>query len=109
VLAESSQGEEIKAREKLFLTLDINESEIYFDGQVCVGVKFQEETVNTADYLSSSWQISPEALDIAEFQQVQVIKTNCSLFGFKEYLRLSDSRLILREGDAFYFFEPVYN
>ena len=109
VLAGSFQGEENKAREKLFLTLDINESEIYFDGQVCVGVKFQKETVDTADYLSSAWQTLPEALGIAEFQQVQVIKTNCSLFGFNEYLRLGDSRLIVREGDAFYFFEPVFN
>jgi hypothetical protein len=109
VLADSFQGDESKAKDRLFLTLDINENEIYFDGQVCIGVKFLEETADTVDFLSSSWDISPERLGISEFQQIQVFKTNCSLFGFDEYIRISDGRLIVREDDAFFIFEPVFN
>jgi hypothetical protein len=97
---------EQEAKALLFKPLDINDTEIIFDGQACQGVSFQEETVNAADYLASTWQTTPQELGI-DVQELQVFKTNCGLPGFQEYMRLGDGRLIVPINGVFFFFEPA--
>jgi hypothetical protein len=99
---------EQEAKAFLFKPLDINDTEIIFDGQACQGVSFQEETVNATEYLSSVWQVTPQTLGI-DVQELQVFKTNCSLPGFQEYMRLDDGRLIVPIHGVFFFFEPARN
>jgi hypothetical protein len=89
----------------LFKPLDVTDTEIIFDGQACQGVSFQRETVSTSEYLSNVWNISPQDLGVGD-QEVQVIKTNCSLPGFQEYMRLKDRRLVVPINGIFFFFEP---
>lgn len=37
---------------------------------------------------------------------IEVIKTDCNLPGFQEYLRLGDRRLLIRVRGVFFFLEP---
>jgi len=97
---------EREAKAFLFKPLDMNETGIIFNDQVCKGVTFQKEIVNTTEYLAEVWQITPQTLDIDE-QKMQVIKTNCDIPGFRQYMRLSDRRLIVPINGVFFFFEPA--
>jgi hypothetical protein len=106
VLGKGFSRDEQAAKALLFKPLDINDTEIIFDGQACQGVSFQEKTVNAADYLASTWQTTPADLGIDD-QEVQVFKTYCSLPGFQEYMRLGDGRLIVPINGVFFFFEPA--
>ena len=90
----------------LFKPLDIDDSVIVFDGKTCKGVKFEKEQVNTAAYLKGRWDITPQALGLND-PQLQVVKTNCDLPGFKEYMQLNDRRLIVPINGVFFFFEPA--
>ena len=106
VIGKGSAWGEQDAKALLFKPLDINDTEITFDGQTCKNVNFQQETVNAAEYLSSVWQATPQTLGI-ENQELQVFKTNCALPGFQEYMRLDDGRLIVPINGVFFFFEPA--
>lgn len=108
VLGKDYLGDEGSIKAYLAKPLDINETEIIFDGQVCKGVVFQQEPVEAVDYLSTNWRETPQSLGI-EGLKVEVIKTNCGLFGFKEYLRLEDRRLIVPFQGTYYFFDPFVN
>ncbi len=94
------------AKAMLFKPLDIDTTEITFDGQACKNVDFQPEKAQAAEYLSNAWQTSPQFLGIVD-QEIQVFKTNCSLPGFQEYMRLGDGRLIVPINGVFFFFEPA--
>ena len=106
VFGKNSAWGEQEAKALLFKPLDINETGIIFNGRVCKGVTFQKEMVNTAEYLDNVWQVTPQTLGIDE-QKMQVIKTNCDIPGFQEYMRLSDRRLIVQIKGVFFFFEPA--
>lgn len=108
VIGKGSTWGEQEAKALLFKPLDINDTEITFDGQVCKGVIFRKETVNAAEYLSTIWQVTTQSLGI-EDQKMQIFKTNCTLPGFTEYIRLSDRRLIVTINGVFFFFEPAVN
>lgn len=108
VLGKDYLGDEESIKAFLAKPLDMNETEIIFDGQVCKGVVFQQEPVETADYLATIWKETPQSLGI-EGLKADVIKTNCGLFGFKEYLRLEDRRLIVPFQGTYYFFDPFVN
>ena len=82
VLGKGFSGDEQAAKALLFKPLDINDTEIIFDGKACRGVTFEQQTVNADEYLASSWQTTPKELGI-DVQQLQVFKTNCSLPGFQ--------------------------
>jgi hypothetical protein len=101
----SAWGEQ-EARALLFKPLDIKDNEIIFNNRVCKGVTFRRETVNTADYLATVWQVTPQTLGIDD-EKMQVIKTNCDIPGFQEYMRLSDSRLLVPINGVFFVFEPA--
>ena len=106
IIGRNASWGETEAQALLFKGLDINETEIIFDGQVCSGVSFQVEKVNAADFLLGAWQVTTEDLGVPD-EQVQVVRTTCDLPGFKEYLRLSDRRLVVPMEGVFFFFEPT--
>ena len=90
----------------LFKSLDITETEINFDGRSCSDVNFAEETVKPEEYLITVWKITPQELSI-DSPELQVIKTNCGIPGFNEYMRLGTGRLIVPIKGVFFFFDPL--
>ena len=100
-------GEE-EARKLLFKPLDMDTTKITFDGQTCHDVIFERETINVKEYLDRVYHTTPGALDI-EGEVMEVIKTNCHLPGFAEYMRLRDRRLIIYLNGVFFYFEPAVN
>lgn len=106
IIGKNSSMDEASAQALLFKPLDITDTEIIFDGQSCQGVTFQRTTVSAADYLAGTWQTTLTELGI-DFSELQVIKTNCSLPGFQEYMRLGDRRLIVPINGVFFFFTPA--
>jgi len=99
---------EAEAQNMLFKPLDMDTSSITFDGQTCNEVVFEAEEVNAAGYLAEKYQTTPEILDIKE-ETLRVIKTNCDLPGFSEYMRLGDRRLIVPINGVLFIFEPAVN
>ena len=100
-------GEE-EARKLLFKPLDINATKITFDGRTCQDVIFEKGTVNATEYLADRYRTTPQALDIKE-ELIEVVKTNCRLTGFAEYIRLKDRRLIIHLNGVFFYFRPSVN
>ena len=100
-------GEE-EARKLLFKPLDIDATKITFDGQTCHDVIFEKETVKAKEYLANAYRTTPQALDIKE-ELIEVVKTNCRLPGFAEYIRLKDRRLIIHLNGVFFYFRPSVN
>jgi hypothetical protein len=98
-------GEE-EARKLLFKPLDIDATQITFDGKTCRDVIFQREKVNAKEYLDHAYRTTPRALGIEE-EVVEVVKTNCDLPGFAEYMRLKDRRLIIYLNGVFFYFKPA--
>jgi hypothetical protein len=100
-------GEE-EARKLLFKPLDIDATKITFDGMTCHDVIFDKKIVNAKEYLANAYRTRPQALDITE-ERIEVVKTNCNLPGFAEYIRLKDWRLIIHLNGVFFYFEPAVN
>lgn len=92
----------------LFKPLDIDATTITFAGTACTDVLFQKETVDLKEYLDSTYHTTPQALGIAD-ETAEVVKTNCSLRGFSEYLRLQDRRIVINVNGVFFFFTPAVN
>lgn len=97
-----------EARSLLFKPLDIRSSSITFNGQTCQGIFFTSEIVDANKYLAERYQTTPRILDISE-ETIRVVKTDCSLPGFSEYIRLMDRRLIVWIKGVFFVFEPTVN
>jgi hypothetical protein len=97
---------EDEARRMLFKPLDIGDTYITFDGKTCRNVIFKRETVKIEEYLHHTYNIMPQVLNIDD-GVVDVIRTNCELPGFAEYIRLKDRRLIIYIKGVFFFFEPA--
>lgn len=99
---------EKEARAMLFKPLDITANTITFDGKTCRNVSFNKETLNTKEYLASTFHTTPQTLGIAE-EVVEVVKTSCDLPGFGQYLRLKDRRLVIYLNGVCFYFEPNVN
>ena len=97
-----------EARKLLFKPLDIDANSITFDGKKCSNVTFKKETVKVKEYLDNFFHTTPQTLGIAD-ETVEVIKTNCNLPGFAEYLRLRDRRLVIQINGVFFYLEPAVN
>ena len=106
VFGKVSSWTEQEAKGFIFKPLDMTESKIVFDGRTCDGVTFERETVDAAEYLTKTWQVTPQTLNIADLQ-VEVIRTTCDIPGFREYVRRSDGFLIVPVNGVFFFFEPA--
>jgi hypothetical protein len=107
-VGESAVWGEEEARRLLFKPLDIDANKITFDGQTCRDVIFKKEKVNVKEYLDHVYHTTPRALSI-EDEVAEVVKTNCDLPGFAEYIRLRDRRLIIHLNGVFFYFEPAVN
>jgi len=97
-----------EARKLLFKPLDITSTTITFDGRKCDNVIFKREAVNAKEYTNNFFHITPQMLGIAD-ETVEVVKTDCNLPGFAEYLRLRDRRLIIHINGVFFYLEPTVN
>jgi hypothetical protein len=95
-----------EADKLLFKPIDIDASSITFDGMSCRNISFTKNMVNTKEYLDKYFHITPQALGIGD-ETIEVVKTDCKLPGFAEYLRLRDRRLIIQINGFFFFFEPA--
>jgi hypothetical protein len=99
---------EKEARTMLFKPLDITATAIIFDGKTCHDVILKNEKVKAKEYLAQTYNTTPPALGIQD-EIVEVVKTNCDLPGFGEYLRLKDRRLVIDLNGVFFYFEPAVN
>jgi len=106
LVGKNSTWGEPEAKTFLFKSLDISRDSITFDGQVCKGVQFQKEMVAVTDYLRNVWGVTSQELGI-EDREIQLVKTNCKIIGFQEYLRLSDNRLLVLINGVYFKFEPL--
>ena len=97
-----------EARKLLFKPLDITATTITFDGKKCSNVTFKRDTVKTKEYLDKFFHITPQKLNIAD-ETVEVIKTDCNLTGFAEYLHLRDRRVVININGVFFYLEPAVN
>jgi hypothetical protein len=97
-----------EAQKLLFKPLDIGSTYITFDGKTCRDIVFNKTNVKAGKYLDQAYCTSPQALGIGE-DALEVVKTNCDLPGFAEYMRLKDSRLVIHIDGVFFYFEPAVN
>ena len=97
-----------KARTMLFKPLNITATSITFDGKTCHGIIFNKERQKAKEYLESVFHTKPQMLGIAE-EEVEVVKTNCNLLGFSEYLHLKDRRILIYLNGVFFYLEPAVN
>jgi len=97
-----------EAQRLLLKPLDMDATRITFDGQTCHDVIFETRTVNAKEYLANAYRTTPQALNINE-ELIEVVKTNCNLPGFAEYIRLRDGRLVIHLNGIFFYFEPAVN
>jgi len=95
-----------EADELLFKPLNMDANSITFSGKKCSNVTFKKETVAAKEYFEALFHISPEALSIID-KTVEVIKTDCNLPGFGEFVRLSDRQLVLHIKGVFFFLKPA--
>ena len=108
IIGERAIWGEKEARQLLFKPLDIDVNYITFDGKTCRNVTFKKEKVKAKEYLRHAYKTTPKALGI-EDETIEVIKTNCDLPGFAEYLRLKDRRLVIQINGVFFYLEPAVN
>ena len=107
-LAKGAVWGDEEARGLLFKPLDIDEASITFDGKICTHITFKKEVINTAEYFRNEYHTDPQTLGI-EGETVELIKTNCNLPGFAEYIRLQDRGLIIHINGVFFYFSPAVN
>jgi hypothetical protein len=97
-----------EASKLLFKPLDITVTTITFDGKKCSNVIFDKKTVGTKEYLDNFFHATHQLIDITD-ETVELIKTDCNLPGFAEYLRLRDGRLIIQINGVLFYLEPAVN
>ncbi len=107
-VGESAVWGEEEAQKLLFKPLDIGATYITFDGKTCRNIVFKKTRVKAEEYLDQAYHTSPRALGIGE-EALEVVKTNCDMPGFAEYVRLKDRRLVIHIDGVFFYFEPAVN
>jgi hypothetical protein len=105
VLGPEAVMDRAEAERMLAKPLSISGGRIAFDQQTCEGVKSERRKERLSDYLERVYRVTPKDLDVSD-EWIEVIKTDCSLPGFQEYLRLGDRRLLIRVKGVFFFLEP---
>ena len=99
---------ESEAGAMLFKPLDISATAIVFDGRACRDVVFTSETADAAVYLRDRFQVTPRSLGLEE-KTVKVVRTNCRIPGFDEYVRLGDGRLLVPVQGVLFILTPAVN
>ncbi|WP_045212885.1 hypothetical protein [Desulfonatronovibrio magnus] len=98
--------DETEARDMLFMPLDMDEKKIIFAGQKCEGVDFDRQTGSLEEYLGEKHGFGPGYIGLEE-QKATIVRTNCGMEGFSEFLRLDDRRIVLEIRGMFFILEPV--
>jgi hypothetical protein len=96
---------EDEAKGMLFKPLDMDSSSITFNGKKCENVSFDRKEFKASEYLERVYQVTPQWLGIAD-EVLRVVRTDCDIPGFAEYMRLKDRRLVIFLNGTFFFFEP---
>jgi hypothetical protein len=99
---------EDRAKELLFKPLDITDTEIIFNGRRCRISGLRQEWADAEAYLPDRWKITPKELGIDD-RKIRVVRTDCDLPGFGEYILLRDRRLVVQIDGVFFFFDPAVN
>jgi hypothetical protein len=107
-IIDKSKASERDASALLSMPLDIGETSITFDGNTCSNVSFQKHDVDSKDYFSSHFDISPQEVGVKD-ARVQVVRTSCGLPGFSEYVRLPNRQLIVFRNGVLLVFSPWVN
>jgi len=94
-----------EAEAMLAKPLDIRGDRIVFDRKACEGIRFRRTKEKLSAYLERVYKIAPKDLELTD-QLIEVVRTDCSLPGFQEYMRLGDRRLVIQVRGVFFFFEP---
>jgi hypothetical protein len=103
-LPDAAWSEE-QARSMLFKPLDMGESSITFDGRTCDGLTFESEEIDLAEYVSKLHPEAPALLKV-EGQRAILVRTQCDIPGFAEFVRLEDRQLLIHNGGVFFFLKP---
>jgi hypothetical protein len=103
-LPDAAWSEE-QARSMLFKPLDMGESSITFDGRTCHGLTFEREEIDLAEYLNKFHSEAPALLNI-QGERAILIRTQCDIPGFAEFVRLQDRRLLIHIGGVLFFLKP---
>ena len=99
---------EDEAKGMLFKPLDMDSSSITFDRKKCENISFERKEAQAAAYLERTYHVTPQWLDIAD-DVIRVVKTNCNIPGFAEYMHLKDRRVVIFINGTFFFLEPNVN
>ncbi|HOI93578.1 MAG TPA: hypothetical protein PK250_02620 [Syntrophobacter fumaroxidans] len=94
-----------EAEAMLAKSLDIRGDRIVFDGKACEGIRFSRTKEKLSAYLGRVYNVAPKDLELTD-QLIELIRTDCSLPGFQEYMRLGDRRLVIQVRGVFFFFQP---
>ncbi len=105
-VGEGAEWGEKEARAMLLKPLDMTSSTITFDGRTCRDVVFSRETVVAEAWFQEKFTVASQALGL-EDETVQVMKTDCRIPGFSEYIRLQDNRLIVPMHGILFVFQPA--
>ncbi len=105
-ISDAAKLSEDMAKQMLFKPLDMDENSITFDGTTCGDVTFATESVAAKSYIEKTYDITVQHLGI-DYEIVRVTRTDCSIPGFKQFIRLPDRRLIIWVEGVFFFFEPA--
>ncbi|MCI5145119.1 MAG: hypothetical protein D3923_06210 [Candidatus Electrothrix sp. AR3] len=99
---------EEEAKKMLFKPLFIDSSSIIFDKRSCQDIVSQTSSVDAAKYFSTKYKTMPDVISY-EHDTLKVVKTNCHLEGFSEYMRLRDRRVVIHLHGIYFIFDPIVN
>lgn len=105
VLGPGAAMDRAEAEMMLSKPLDIGKNRIVFDKKACEGVRFERTKERLSDYLKRAYKITPKELGVTD-ELIEVVRTDCSLQGFQEYMRLGDRRLVIQVKGVFFFLKP---
>jgi hypothetical protein len=74
--------------------LDMDDTSITFAGKTCTGITFNRHRTDTPTYFSEKLHIHQDDISYPS-PTIGVIRTNCALEGFAEFIRLDDRRLLV--------------
>lgn len=105
IIGKVSAMDQSQAQALISTPIDIKATEINFMGKSCQNLVTTQETVNSAEYLTGTWQTTPSELGINQ-SELKVVKTNCEIPGLSEYIVLETGQLIINQDGVFFVFDP---
>ncbi|MBM9605780.1 hypothetical protein [Desulfopila inferna] len=88
--------------------LNIDDTSLTFGGTTCSPITITRSQADTASYFSKKLFIHQDDVEYTS-PTVGVIKTNCDIEGFEEFVRLNDRRLLVSVQGVVFILEPNVN